>query len=336
MSLFGGIGFIVLISTSTGNRDFILTYLVLFVVSSSRMIPSLLRIQYYMGLFQKSKEQTSRIFEVLGNADSLTETALKSKFVLPKFIEKKFTPLIEADSLSFSFEPDRGRPTINNLSFSVLPGETVAIVGRSGAGKSTLVDLILGYQKPNSGSIEISGLEPRHCFEIWPGQVSYVPQKVSIYEATLLANIAVGHDGINDLTVREKVLHLLERVEMGNFVRQQVDGLDTKLSEAGTSLSGGQIQRIGIARALFTNPSLLVLDESTSSLDSSTEHAVMKSIFELAGEITIIIVAHRLSTIKSADKILYLNNGELEAIGGFEKVKSLIPDFEKQINFLQS
>jgi ABC-type multidrug transport system fused ATPase/permease subunit len=336
MSLFGGIGIIALISKMTGNREFILTYLVLFVVSSSRMIPGLLRVQYYMGVFQKSKDQTSRIFEILGKSYSSSQTEGNCKVNQSKPVAKVFTPSVVADALSFSFDPDKDNPTINNLSFKVLPGETVAIVGSSGAGKSTLVDLILGYQKPSSGYVQISGLEPRNCFEIWPGQVSYVPQKVTIYEDTLLANVAVGLEEMGNLNVREKVLNLLKQVELGDFVSQLVDGLDTKLSESGTSLSGGQIQRIGIARALFTNPSLLVLDESTSSLDSSTEHAVMDFIFKLAGEITLIIVAHRLSTIKSADRLFYMNKGKIEAVGDFETVKKLIPDFEIQVNFLKS
>ena len=336
MSLFGGIGMIALLSKMTGNREFILTYLVLFVVSSSRMIPSLLRVQYYMGIFQKSKDQTGRIFEILGNNDSVSKNNVELPFVESKSAVKEFTPSVEADALSFSFESGKNYPTINNVSFKVLPGEIVAIVGSSGAGKSTMVDLILGYQKPSSGDVRISGLEPRKCFEIWPGKVSYVPQKVTIYEDTLLANVAIGLDEISNPIIREKVLNLLDKVELGDFARQQEYGLDTKLSEKGTSLSGGQIQRIGIARALFTDPSLLVLDESTSSLDLSTEHAVMDSIFKLAGEITLIIVAHRLSTIKSADKIFYMSKGEIEAEGDFEEVKKLIPDFEKQVNLLKS
>ena len=331
MALFGGIGLISLVSKLTGNQDLILTYLVLFVVSSSRMVPGLMRIQYYSGIFGKTRELTSGVFAILGNNDFAKVQKIRVSTTALENDSKRFVPRIEVDSLTFSYSSEDQNSVIKNLSLNVLPGESVAIVGKSGAGKSTLVDLMLGYQLPSTGSVKISGLDPRDCFRIWPGKVSYVPQKVTIYEDSLFANIAIGIQEPATDESRLKVLSLIDQVELGEYFRQLPDGLNTKLSESGTSLSGGQIQRIGIARALFSSPQILVLDESTSSLDGSTENAIMNFIHKLRGEVTLIIIAHRLSTIKSADKVYYIAEGKIEAAGSFDAVIELVPDFAEQV-----
>lgn len=336
MALFGGIGLIAIISKISGNKELVLTYLVLFVVSSSRMIPALMRTQYYLGIFQKSREQTSRIFDVLsqrGVPEDFEGWNMESKI---QAFDGNFVPTIDVQNVSFSYGSETSNPTVDEINFGISSGETVALVGPSGAGKSTIIDLILGFLEPTKGAVLISGMEPRRAFDIWPGRVAYVPQKVTIYEDTLLANIAVGVDCDGDGEIRARVVNLLEKVDLRNLLDNMEDGLDTKLSEAGSNLSGGQVQRIGIARALFTNPSILVLDESTSSLDSSTEHAVMEYIFNLGTNMTLIIIAHRLSTIRDANKILYVNNGRIEAQGNFEEIRNLIPNFEQQVKYLNS
>jgi ABC-type multidrug transport system fused ATPase/permease subunit len=335
MALFGGIGIISLVLSISGNSKLISTYLALFIISSSRMIPSLLRIQYYLGIFQKSKEQTSKIFEIL-NAFTFQAHASKT---IPIQIENPnnlhaINKSITIENITFSYEPGKLAPVIHNLSLEVKQGEMIAIVGPSGAGKSTLVDLILGYQIPNSGNVYISQLPPRQSFQKTPGRVAYVPQKVTIYEGSLLSNIVVGDLIGADSNLRPRVESLLQLVGLGDFLKVLEHGLDTKLSELGTSLSGGQIQRIGIARALFTDPEIMVFDESTSSLDSASEDSIMQFLLSFKNQKTMIFIAHRLSTIRSADRICYLGNGRIEAEGNFEVLQELIPDFKKQVSYL--
>jgi ABC-type multidrug transport system fused ATPase/permease subunit len=295
-----------------------------------------MRIQYYLITFQKSKVQTDNLFKVLEN-NHATEEVISARLCIPKsnLDASNFSPHIKIENVSFSYDSIQSNPTLEDLTLTVFAGESIAIVGPSGSGKSTLIDLLLGYQAPDKGQVYISDVEPRACFSMWPGKVAYVPQKVPIYEGNLFDNIAIGADGSNLLAARQRAMTLLERVEMGDFVRQQKQGIDSQISELGSNLSGGQIQRIGIARALFSEPSVLVLDETTSSLDSATEHAVMNYLNSLRGKVTLVIVAHRLSTIKTCDRIYYLDRGRIKAQGNFNEIRKAIPDFETQVKLLE-
>jgi ATP-binding cassette subfamily C protein len=332
IALFGGIGMIALVSKYSGSEPFLLTYLAIFLVSSSRTIPSLLRTQYYLGILQKSAEQSKKIFEILQIIDNNSKSE-SYKIVNHKLFqnEKVFSPHIKAEFLTFFYSDDQKSPTISDLSLDIYPGETVAIVGNSGAGKSTLVDLLLGYQSPHSGKVSISGLDPRVCFNIWPGKVAYVPQKVTIFEGTLFENIAIGVLDHKQSSYRDEAIKLLLGVGLGEFLQSLTSGLDTQLSESGSNISGGQVQRIGIARALFTNPEIIVFDESTSSLDSVSEQEIMDFLYKFRGEKSLIFIAHRLSTIKNADRILYLNGGKIEAEGSFESLQKSVPEFSQQV-----
>jgi ABC-type multidrug transport system fused ATPase/permease subunit len=332
MSLFGGIGVIALVSKLSGNENLILIYLTIFLFSASRMIPSLLRTQYYTGVLQKSTEQSNKIFEILGANPSDSEN-IESTLIGNKVngTDQLFLPALNIKDLTFSYSADKSNPTICEVSLKVSPGETVAIVGDSGAGKSTLVDLLLGYLLPDSGNVTISGLDPRTSFEVWPGKVSYVPQKVTIYEGTLFDNIAIGIAGESKSYHQDKVWDLLQGVGLGSFAQSLKNGLDAQLSEFGSNLSGGQVQRIGIARALFSDPQLIVFDESTSSLDSASEKTIMDYLYSFKGDKTLILVAHRLSSIRRADKIFYLKQGELVAEGTFENLRDNFSDFNQQI-----
>lgn len=335
IALFGGIGLIAIVTSASGNSAQILTFLTLFIVSASRMIPSLLRIQYYLGIFQKSKEQTIKTFEILrlvNPSDALGEG--RRVPAISNRDSMEFTPDICINNLSFSYSEITEKPTIENLSLSIPFGQTVAIVGSSGAGKSTLVDLILGYQRPTSGQVFISGVEPRMSFQIWPGEVSYVPQKVSLYTGSIYSNIAIGDSDEPNTQRRAVVESLLTQVGLGEFLKGLPRGLDTQVSEFGSNLSGGQSQRIGIARALLSNPKILVLDESTSSLDAASEDEIMQLLLSQKGKKTMIFVAHRLSTIRTADRILFLKDGRLVAEGNFETLQEALPEFKQQVSLL--
>jgi ATP-binding cassette subfamily C protein len=334
MALFGGVGLMALVSSVSGDATEVAAYLTLFVVSAGRMIPSLLRIQYYLATFQRSKEHTVKIFEILDTTPLNEESIMVDQIESLEFETTEFLPVIRVKGVSFYYDLDAHNPNIENISLEIPAGQTIAIVGPSGAGKSTLVDLLLGYQQPTSGQVLISGLNPRAAFQKWPGRVAYVPQKVTIYEGSLFSNVALGSDeGLNQ-EERNLVSQLLQQVGLGDFLSTLNSGLDTKLSEFGSSLSGGQAQRIGIARALFTNPKIIVFDESTSSLDSASEEGIMKFLMSLKGDKTMIFIAHRLSTIRTADRILYLDKGVIKAEGDFQTLQSKVPDFRTQVSLL--
>lgn len=332
MALFGGLGLITVVSHTGSNQGLLIAYLTFFLVSSSRAIPSLLRIQYYLGIFNKAAKQSKQIFEVL-ELDKIEAAAIKnerdSKNVMP--INRKFTPEISMSEVSFSYSASGEKRLINQLTLNVAPGEMIAIVGPSGAGKSTIVDLLLGYLKPDRGSILISGESPRDCFEIWDGKVAYVPQKVTIYEDTLYSNVSLEFsEKVSEVKIR-KVSDILELVGLGEYVRKLPNGIHSQMSESGSSLSGGQIQRIGIARALFSDPEVIIFDESTSSLDSLSESSIMELITSYKHSKTIILIAHRLSTIRSADRIIYFDDGKIKGSGTFDALRSLVPEFEVQV-----
>ena len=330
ISLFGGIGLIALVSNLTGNRQLLLTNLAMFLVSSSRMIPSLLRMQYCLGLFQKAAEQSSKIFEILSSKIIDEDTKLNN-VDNKKGIRTEFTPKISMRNVEFRYGVESEYPTISGLNLEIHPGETVAIVGPSGAGKSTLVDLMLGYQLPNLGRIEISGAEPRASFKNWPGSVAYVPQKVTIYEGSLLENVGSGTENSLLANNREYISNLLDGVGLGEYISTLSDGLDSQLSEYGSNLSGGQIQRIGIARALYFNPQIIVFDESTSSLDSISEKEIMEFLLSFKGNKTLVFIAHRLSTIKTVDRVLFLKDGQIAAEGTFNELRTNYSEFNELV-----
>lgn len=197
---------------------------------------------------------------------------------------------------------------LNGLSMTINKGESIAFIGSSGAGKTTLADIILGLFEPQSGTIEMDGIDIFSIPHEWSKIIGYVPQSVFLADDTIRANIAFGLTG-EDVT-DERIWDALEQAQLKSFVESLPDGLDTIVGERGIKFSGGQRQRVAIARALYEDPDILVLDEATSALDTETETAVMESIDALQGHKTLIIVAHRLSTIRNCDKIYEIGHGK--------------------------
>ena len=242
-----------------------------------------------------------------------------------------FDATVILKSINFSY-PNAVKATLKNINLEISPGTKIAIVGPSGSGKTTLVDIILGILSPESGNVLISGKTPAEAIEIWPGAVGYVPQDVVLSHGTIRENIALGFP--EELISNERIWDSLETAQLAEFVRTLPTGIETPTGERGSKLSGGQLQRIGIARALVTNPKLLVLDEATSALDGLTESELTKSFLENSFGITTIVVAHRLSTIKEADLICFVKDGEIVASGDFETLKKLVPDFSEQAELM--
>lgn len=224
------------------------------------------------------------------------------------------------------------RPALSNISLSIGVGESVALVGNTGAGKSTLADVVLGVLLPSSGEIKISGLQPLEVVGVWPGDMAYVPQDVKVLSGTVRENVALGipPDEIDDTLVWEA----LERAHLADFLAQDRMGIDTKVGENDAQLSGGQRQRLGIARGLYSRPKLLVLDEATSALDAETEQSITETLDSFADEVTLIVIAHRLATVRNCNQVIYLHEGKVISSGPFEHVRNSVPDFDKQAKVL--
>jgi ATP-binding cassette, subfamily B, bacterial PglK len=303
--------------------------LAIFIAASSRIAPAALRIQ--QGALQLktsvgSAEVSLKLINELGGVDFNENGVVDIDFEY-----SGFEALVVAKHLDFSYQPGKQK-TLDGANIKAMPGSLLALVGPSGAGKTTLIDLILGVIEPNSGEISISGLSPLSAISRWPGAISYVPQETFVIEGTIRENITLGYAD-NQIT-DTRVIAAIQKAQLSTFINTLPDGIDTQVGEQGTRLSGGQRQRLGIARALVTNPKLLVLDEATSALDAETEHAMTHSIQELKGNTTVIIVAHRLSTVMNADQLIYLDNGLIRATGSFDELRSQIPEFDNQSKLL--
>jgi ABC-type multidrug transport system fused ATPase/permease subunit len=191
---------------------------------------------------------------------------------------------------------------------------------------------MLGILLPDAGSIILSNQSIGQSVKDWPGALSYVPQEVALMNGTIRENVAMGFAA--EFVPEAKILEALEMAQLKDFALSLPEGIDTLIGERGTRLSGGQKQRLGIARALFTKPKFIILDEATSSLDGLTENDISSAIQKLRGAVTVVMIAHRLSTVKSSDQIIYLSNGRLISKGSFEQVRSAVPDFDHQAQLM--
>lgn len=209
-------------------------------------------------------------------------------------------------NICFSYSKSSGL-ALKNVNLNIPHGSSIGIIGASGAGKSTLIDIVLGLIAPDSGVVEVNGCDIANNIESWQRHIGYVPQSIYLLDDTLRRNIAFG---VSDDDIDEsKVLHAVKQAQLSVLLENFADGLDTNLGENANRLSGGEKQRIALARALYRTPSILILDEATSSLDVQTEQDAMRAIQGLKSECTILIVTHRLSTIKDCDKVVKIDKG---------------------------
>jgi ATP-binding cassette, subfamily B, bacterial PglK len=303
--------------------------LAIFLAAGTRIAPAVLRVQQGSVLIRSSLGQarpTLELIEALGDMP-ITENINDSVDTS----HHGFSSEIYLENVSLTY-PGKETPAVTSVSLHIPPGTLVAFVGPSGAGKTTIIDILLGVLMPDQGRVEISGLSPQNAVERWPGAISYVPQDISIAAGSIRENVALGYPKTE--ATDELVLGALKVAQLDEFSGTLPQGIDTSVGERGTQLSGGQRQRLGIARAMFTRPHLLVLDEATSALDGETEADVSEAIHALKGATTVVMVAHRLSTVRNADLVVYMDKGKVLAKGTFDEVRTTIPDFDHQAKLM--
>lgn len=313
-------------ATSTAFRA--AATITIFIAASTRIIPAILRLQQGllgMKVHLAEAKPTISLIEELSKIPS-KELNLKGLSRSHSY----FSPKVVASNISFSYE--HGKNVLKDVNFQAEPGEFVAIVGESGAGKTTLIDILLGALDAQSGFVKISDFPPRSSFSKWPGAVSYIPQDCPVINGTIKDNLGLGYPSyeISD----EYCWESLRLARLDEFVKSLPNQLETQVGDRGTRLSGGQRQRLGIARSLITNPKLLILDEATSSLDGITESEISESLRGLKGEITLIVIAHRLSTVVDADRIYYMSGGIVIGEGTFSHLKNNHPEFLTQAKLM--
>jgi ATP-binding cassette subfamily C protein len=305
-----------------------------FLGGAVRIMGAILPLQTAVAALKVNTEQSARARDLLERVHREPMPAIISATAGPGAGAAPSGPLgVTIRDLVYRY-PGDAAPVLDDISIDVEPGALVALVGPSGAGKSTLVEAILGLAIPTAGQVEVGGRAPLELRAAVPGAVSYVPQRPGLVAGTIAENVALGFEA--DDIDRDRVREVLKFAELDAFVDSLPDGIDATVGKQADAFSGGQIQRIGLARALYIAPSLLVLDEATSGLDAGTEAAISESLGKLRGTTTMIVVAHRLSTVQHADTVFVLENGSITASGDFATVRRTVPmiaDYVKLMSF---
>jgi ATP-binding cassette subfamily C protein len=297
-----------------------------FLTGGVRIMASLLPLQSAVSTMKQNVEQAELAQRLLlearaGDPNRAATTPIREHAQLNAIPDDRGLP-ISIDRASYRYPGDE-RDTLHEISLEVVAGQHVAIIGPSGAGKTTMVDLILGLVNPDSGSVRIGGVEPGELREIAPGAISYVPQKPGLVSGTIAENIALGvrPEEIDHALVQE----VLSAAYLRDFIDGLADGVDTSVGKQVDALSGGQIQRIGLARALYAKPQLLILDEATSGLDAGSEAFISETLYKLQGKVTVIVIAHRLSTVQHSDIVHVVEEGRITASDTFRVLQATVP-----------
>lgn len=309
LAVFGLAVLVLTMKNADHNGAAIVPVLALFAAAAFRLLPSLNRVLAATQFLRYGMPAIDLVY-----ADLYVDRNNRQPdvFQTQNQIPPPFANEIEVSNISYHY-PDSINYALNGISFSIKKGSCVGFIGSSGAGKSTLVDLILGLLSPQGGEIKVDSIDIENNKRWWQDQIGYVPQSVTLIDSSLRANIAFG---VPVGEIDEGAVKLaIQSAQLENFIDSLPEGLDTQVGERGVRLSGGQLQRIGIARALYHNPPVLVLDEATSALDSTTEDGVMQAVNALHGNKTILIIAHRLSTVRQCDFLYSIEGGKIVGQG---------------------
>lgn len=314
---------LVLISIQLGKEGAaMLPVITLLAAAAIRIMPALNRILNATIMIRQATDHVSAVYGELGSAVSSDHGGKQG--ALQAF---PFEQGVGFENIGFTY-PDSAKPVLNQLSFNIRKGQSVAFVGPSGAGKTTAVDILLGLLEAQHGSIMVDGKPLANSdTRAWRRNFGYVPQSIYLSDDTIRNNIAFGQT--RDAIDEARMHAVIEQAQLTEVLKQLPQGLDTKVGDRGVRLSGGQRQRIGIARALYHNPPILVLDEATSALDNETEREITLAIRSLSGTKTIVLIAHRLSTVAHCDSILFLANGVVQASGTYQDLMDNNADFRR-------
>lgn len=318
------------VGAMVSGADSVIGVLVLFAAAGFRAIPALHRLQVVGGLIRFRAPYVDAFVTLLqedlpGLADEdAGSEGVKRAESAPNGPATGLRGALEVRGLSIRY-PNATADALHDVSLTIRVGTRIAVVGPSGAGKTTLADSLLGLLPIAPGTVFVDDIDLVTMLSHWRRSVGYVPQQIALIDDSIAANVALGWFGTE--IDEQAVWSALERAQVADFVRSLPDGLETEVGDRGVRLSGGEAQRIGIARALYIDPQFLVLDEATSSLDVETEAAVTAALSDLHGSTTVLVIAHRLSTVRDADEVFYLEEGRLVCSGSFEDVTRAAPRF---------
>lgn len=299
-----------------------------FLTGGVRIMASLLPLQNAAANVKNQAEQGKLSLDLLAQINSVEEYSSLNvtKQVVPSQSsnpsKNENGEAVSISEVSFSY-PGSSTPALKNITMQVSSGQHVAIIGPSGAGKTTLVDLMLGLVTPSEGEVLLGGLPPSERIALFPGTIAYVPQNPGIISGSIAQNVAIGLD---DSDVDEaRVIDCLNKANLGDLISSLPEGIHTSVGNQTDSLSGGQIQRLGFARAIYSQPKFIVLDEATSALDASSEAYLASSIKALGKSVTVVVIAHRLSTVQHSDVVYVIEGGEIIASGKFAQLRKTVP-----------
>ena len=293
---------------SSGSAVNILPFLGVLALSAQKMLPALQQIFKSWTCLQSSHESVACLLD-------LVNQPIYNQSLISKVKTLNFSDKIEFQNVSFKYE-DKSKLVLQNINFQIKKGEKVGIIGQTGSGKSTTIDLIMGLLEPSSGLIKIDGKSLKYkknssIIFSWQKNIAHVPQNIYISDSTFAENIAFGLS--KDKIDFDKVKTAAEKANIRDFIESKPYNYNTFLGERGSKISGGQKQRIGIARALYQEKDILILDEATSALDLATESSIIKTIRNLPKEITVIIISHRMNTLKNCDQIFEIKKGSIKS-----------------------
>jgi len=311
----------------------LISVLGIFAIASIRLLPSASQMMSNLGVLRNFKPTLEKIYfdlKEIETPEAVSYIKLIQSSVQNPPLNKTSTPSLNSLWIPLPFEekivldrvnyayPGTSNNSLNNISLTLRKGESIALVGRSGAGKTTLVDVFLGLLIPQSGNIQVDGFSVYDALRSWQNLIGYIPQNIFLIDDTIERNIAFG---VPDQYIdQQKLSQALKLAQLIELIEQLPDGLQTMVGEHGVRLSGGQRQRIGIARALYHEREILIMDEATSALDNETENLISQAIQQLSGTKTMIIIAHRLTTVEHCDRIYEMESGKIVRHGSYQQV----------------